>query len=177
MKQGFDAYETLQVIPEADADVIQAAFRTLARKRHPDVGGSEEAMAELNEAWSILRDRRQRTRYDRERASAAAIHSARTSPMPAPAAWQAPAPAAASPESTTASGSTQMGPGTLLDFGRYEGHSLAELAIRDPDYLEWLVRTRIGSRFRHEVDRLLTPTRGAAVAGGHPMRRGFFRRA
>jgi curved DNA-binding protein CbpA len=176
MKQGFDPYVTLQVIREADPDVIQAAFRTLARKRHPDVGGSEEAMAALNEAWSILRDRRRRTRYDRDCAATAAVSAARTTPKPAQAAWQAPVPGAAAPGPSTGSGPTPMGPGTLLDFGRYEGHSLAELAARDPDYLEWLVRTRIGSRFRHEVDRLLVPTR-EATATGRPIRRGFFRRA
>jgi hypothetical protein len=34
------------------ADGIEAAFRRLSKKHHPDVGGSHEAMAELNEARS-----------------------------------------------------------------------------------------------------------------------------
>jgi hypothetical protein len=34
----------------ADAEAVEAAYRRLARARHPDRGGSNEAMAELNAA-------------------------------------------------------------------------------------------------------------------------------
>ncbi|TAM62455.1 MAG: hypothetical protein EPN50_06650, partial [Chloroflexota bacterium] len=34
-----DLYRILQVHPEADPDVIQAAYRRLARRRHPDAPG------------------------------------------------------------------------------------------------------------------------------------------
>lgn len=42
--------DVLGVSTNAPADVIQAAYRDLARKCHPDHGGSEPAMSELNRA-------------------------------------------------------------------------------------------------------------------------------
>lgn len=47
---GTDWWEVLQVDPSAQPLEIEAAFRALARKRHPDVGGSDSLMAELNRA-------------------------------------------------------------------------------------------------------------------------------
>lgn len=43
-------YEVLQVSPKADPEVIEATYKTLAKKMHPDAGGSDEAMRELNAA-------------------------------------------------------------------------------------------------------------------------------
>ncbi|WP_298254206.1 J domain-containing protein [Bradyrhizobium sp.] len=43
-------WDILQVKADASRDVIEANFRRLARDRHPDAGGSNAAMAELNEA-------------------------------------------------------------------------------------------------------------------------------
>ena len=43
----------------------------------------------------------------------------------------------------------------VLDFGRYLGWSLAEIARHDPDYLRWLSRHSAGIRFRDEIERLL----------------------
>ena len=34
-----DPYRILQVQPDADPDVMRAAYRVLARKVHPDAGG------------------------------------------------------------------------------------------------------------------------------------------
>jgi hypothetical protein len=42
--------DVLQVNRTATAEIIQANFRRLARDRHPDRGGSDELMAELNQA-------------------------------------------------------------------------------------------------------------------------------
>lgn len=59
--------------------------------------------------------------------------------------------------------SVPVGPGhgsfdrTRLDFGHYAGHSIEELAERDPDYLRWLARTPAGARFRPEIERVLGP--------------------
>jgi hypothetical protein len=54
---GFDAlpapkkwWDILEVRQDASIDTIEANFRRLARDRHPDRGGSNAAMAELNEA-------------------------------------------------------------------------------------------------------------------------------
>jgi curved DNA-binding protein CbpA len=69
----FDPYKTLQVDPEAEDEVIEAAYRRLARKYHPDVAGpgGESRMVALNRAWELLRDPAQRARVDRARAAAA----------------------------------------------------------------------------------------------------------
>ena len=37
MAEPLDAYKVLQVDPEAEDEVIQAAYRRLARKYHPDL--------------------------------------------------------------------------------------------------------------------------------------------
>jgi hypothetical protein len=48
--EGRKWWDVLQVRPDADREVIEANFRRLARDRHPDRGGSQDAMAELNRA-------------------------------------------------------------------------------------------------------------------------------
>src|SRR5215470_14867826 len=63
-----DLYKILQVDPEADTEVIEAAYRRLARKYHPDVNTSPDAelrMRELNSAYQVLRHADQRAAYDR----------------------------------------------------------------------------------------------------------------
>lgn len=47
---GRNWWDVLQVRPDATRDVIETNFRRLARDRHPDAGGTDQAMAELNEA-------------------------------------------------------------------------------------------------------------------------------
>src|SRR5207247_1046762 len=68
-----DLYRVLQVDPLADAEVLEAAYRRLARKYHPDVSSAPDAearMRELNEAYATLRDPIRRASYDRARAGA-----------------------------------------------------------------------------------------------------------
>ena len=61
-----DYYAILQVHPEAEDEVVQAAFRRLARMYHPDTGnGSTQQMQDINEAYAILSDSRKRSNYDR----------------------------------------------------------------------------------------------------------------
>lgn len=43
-------WEVLQVSPDASKAVIDAVYKALARTTHPDAGGSDEAMTELNRA-------------------------------------------------------------------------------------------------------------------------------
>jgi curved DNA-binding protein len=63
-----DYYEVLGVPRDATADQIQQAFRTLARKYHPDVNkdpAAEDRFKEINEAYHVLSDPDTRKRYDR----------------------------------------------------------------------------------------------------------------
>jgi curved DNA-binding protein len=63
-----DYYEVLGVPRGADQDTLQSAYRTLARKHHPDVAkdpGAEERFKEINEAYHVLSDPKTRARYDR----------------------------------------------------------------------------------------------------------------
>ena len=65
-----DLYKILQVDPEADVEIIGAAYRKLAQRYHPDVADDPDAaskMAAINAAWEVLRDPEKRAAYDRER--------------------------------------------------------------------------------------------------------------
>ena len=69
-----DPYKVLQVDPEAEDEVIQAAYRRLARKYHPDVSAGPEGaarMAAINAAWDVLRDPDRRAAPDLARRIAA----------------------------------------------------------------------------------------------------------
>ena len=138
-----DFYKVLQVDPSAEPEVIQAAYRSLARKYHPDVvGGSEERMVAINQAWAVLGDETTRAVYDRSRSAI------RQDPAPR----QSTNEEAIRPVTGTPPGPTS---GTVLDFGRYAGWSFGQIARHDPDFLEWLARTPIGRPFRMEIDALL----------------------
>jgi curved DNA-binding protein CbpA len=82
----------------------------------------------------------------------------------------------------TADGHGAAGPppgnpsGTVLDFGRYAGWSLGEIARRDLDYLEWLDRMAIGRAYREEVDAILRRAGRRRSAQVDDQRRGLFRR-
>lgn len=58
-------YEVLDVPEWATRDQIHHAYLRLARQAHPDAGGSEAGMRELNVAWSVLGDATRRRAYDR----------------------------------------------------------------------------------------------------------------
>jgi molecular chaperone DnaJ len=64
MAAGTNYYEVLGVKKDASADEIKKAFRRLARKHHPDAGGSEEKFKEINEAYEVLSDTEKRQQYD-----------------------------------------------------------------------------------------------------------------
>jgi hypothetical protein len=60
-------YKILEVDTEASPDIVEAAYRRLARRYHPDLNTSANAtaqMQELNLAYATLRDPALRTKYD-----------------------------------------------------------------------------------------------------------------
>ena len=134
-----DAYEVLQVHPRAEQGVIKAAYRVLAALYHPD-GGSSSAnsrrMAELNAAYDQVRTADRREVYDRQLRMGGGGANVITPPAPA---------AAGRPYASNT-------PGRPLDFGRYEGLTVTQIARRDMDYLRWLSRHASGARFRTEIE-------------------------
>jgi curved DNA-binding protein CbpA len=210
-----DPYKVLQVDPEAEREVIEAAYRRLARKYHPDVSpdpDSHRKMIAINMAWEQLRDPVKRAAVDRARqrtvgsaawVAAADAHSrtaggssgegtARTpsraaapgsgpssfGSMSDPASGSATAEASSASARTWATGRVPIGgfssgassrpdgagaagpppgnpSGSVLNFGRYGGWSLGEIARVEPEYLEWLDRMPIGRVYQHEIDELL----------------------
>jgi len=144
-----DPYAVLQIVPTADQEVVHAAFKALARKYHPDHDATRRArdkMAELNKAYAVLRDERARATYDRGRRTTIAGVSVATTARP-----------------TAVPPPTMSAPGSVLNFGRYVGWSLPDLARRDPDYLLWLSRHSSGIRYRTEIYGILR-TMGVSAA-------------
>ena len=64
-----DYYEVLGVSKDADEATIKKAYRTLAKKYHPDMNpGDKDAemkFKEANEAYAVLSDKEKRDKYDR----------------------------------------------------------------------------------------------------------------
>ena len=142
-----DPYRILQVQPDADPDVMKAAYRVLARKVHPDASApldewAERRMTDLNWAYALVRDPVKRQKWESDR---------RRAPPPTPA--------------EDATHGAPRGPldaepgGPRLDFGRYQGWTLREVAQRDTDYLDWLRRHPSGARYREAIDVLLRAAR------------------
>ena len=62
-----DYYEVLGIHRDATQDDIRKAYRTLARKYHPDVSDesdAEEKFKEVGEAYEVLKDPEKRTAYN-----------------------------------------------------------------------------------------------------------------
>jgi curved DNA-binding protein CbpA len=207
-----DPYKTLQVDPDAEDEVIAAAYRRLARKYHPDVAPGAEAaarMAAINAAWHEIGEPTRRAAFDRQRAlrdamgrSSVGSPSATGEPLvrpPTSGGSGAPRPPETvsrdwssgrstigggyDPSMRTADGEGAAGPppgqpsGSVLNFGRYAGWSLGEVARADPDYLEWLDRMAIGRQYRDELDALLRRAGRRRTADADATeRRGLFRR-
>lgn len=137
MSEPRDAYVVLQVDPTAELIVIQAAYRALARRFHPDGDAPDNGrMAELNYAFNLIRDPAARAQYDQQRQAL----RTRAVPISQP---QAPVEAGVSRAPLTDR--------SVLDFGRYQGWTIIDIARRDPDYLRWLSRHSSGIRFRSAI--------------------------
>lgn len=64
-----DPYSVLEVPSTASIEEIKSAFRRLAKRYHPDAGGTHEQMLRLLAAWQVLSDPSRRAAYDSSRAS------------------------------------------------------------------------------------------------------------
>lgn len=65
-KRRRDYYEVLGVSKTADDGEIKRAYRELARRFHPDLNpAGAEQFKDINEAYAVLSDARERARYDR----------------------------------------------------------------------------------------------------------------
>lgn len=146
MRSEIDAYGVLRVDAAADDATIRDSYRRLARLYHPDgVAPNAGRMTELNQAYDQVKTPERRARYDFGRRR-----------------WVAVGPGAATRPPTSPS---ERGPlarrraaalnEPTLDFGQYEGWSIAEIAEHDPNYLRWLSRHSAGVRFRGAIARYL----------------------
>jgi curved DNA-binding protein CbpA len=150
-------YQIMMVDPEADQDIISVVYRRLAQRFHPDVDPSAESrtrMLEINEAWDTLKDAERRRRYDaqlamrRDRRSSDKFVKKAVPGTEDPATGRSPWGEAGPPP---------PGPrkGPVLDFGRYKGWTLDQVARQDRDFLEWLQRHPAGRGYRLELEQLL----------------------
>ncbi len=170
--QPIDPYATLQVAPDANDEVVAAAYRALARRNHPDIAGeaATQAMARINAAWELVGTPEARADHDRtRRGRLQPVGPGRASSAPRPAADPAAAPSDGDIRAwartywyaPAADGSGAAGPppgrpsGSILPFGRHVGWSLGEIARVDPGYLEWLDDRFEGRPYRDEIDALL----------------------
>ena len=64
-----DYYGVLGVEEDASRIELDRQYKRQAAKHHPDLGGSEERMKSLNEAYGVLKDPTSRRDYDRVRES------------------------------------------------------------------------------------------------------------
>lgn len=62
-----DYYKILKIERSASMDAVKVAYRNLARKYHPDVNDTKEAIAimqDVNEAYEVLSVQEKRDEYD-----------------------------------------------------------------------------------------------------------------
>ena len=63
-----DYYEILQISPRADQEIVERAYRILAKRYHPDNSHSGDAgkFGSLTEAYQVLSDPERRAAYDND---------------------------------------------------------------------------------------------------------------
>ncbi len=176
-------YQVLMLDQAVDDDVLTEVYRRLIQRAHLDVDEGRRArrLRAIERAYAVLHDPIQRTLYDlelEERAAggvpgdtrgradgepqhrvavavAAPTSSVAAAPVRAAVPVAAPPTRAAVPVARPSSTST---PGSrVLDFGRYAGWTLRQVAMRDRDYLEWLRRTPLGRQYQAEIAAVLAP--------------------
>jgi curved DNA-binding protein CbpA len=170
-----DAYVVLGVPRDADDETIATAYRTLARRFHPDIAGDEATrqMMRINAAFDQIRTVDLRLAYDDLE----------------PSIDDRPGPGADGGEAIRRrperDGTGGAGPppgrpsGSVLPFGRHIGWSLGEIERVDPGYLLWLSERPEARPYRDELDAILERLgyrAGRSRAGERGAGWGVFRR-
>jgi len=155
-------YQVLMVDQAADADILAVVHRRLAQRYHPDMDPGDDArqrMLEINQAYDVLRNAERRAKYDQE---LSARRDRRTGDRyvkrptdPGPIGTATTSSSAEKPYGEAGPPPRGVARGTVLDFGRYKGWSLGQIAAHDPDFLEWLERSPAGRQYRAEIMALL----------------------
>jgi DnaJ-class molecular chaperone len=140
-------YRVLMLAENADREIISTVYRKLAQRYHPDIDPSAEAahrMAEINDAYAVLKDPAKRARYD---AWLAARRDRRTADRLV----------RQQGDMRYGEAGTPVGPpqGSVVEFGRYAGWTLGQIKRQDPQFLEWLQHVPAGRHLREEIGRLL----------------------
>lgn len=132
---GASPFEILGIARTADWATIRAAYRTLARRYHPDGSAPDPGrMAEVNRAYEVLeRDRRAALERGAE-------------PVPV-----GPGVAATGRGSLLERIQANARPTPILDFGEYQGWRIGDVARVNPQYLRWLSRHSSGIRYRNAI--------------------------
>lgn len=155
-------YKLLQVDPEADPEVITAAYNVLLDKVHrvrAARGVTEFREDELKRAYAILSDRGRRNAYDAEHAPVAFSIGPVDGPDSEPMRNGGLSGRIAARAGQIAAQAHDDSPPELrLNFGRYAGHTLEEIVHLDGEYLRWLSRHSSGLRYRNAIMRLLVQT-------------------
>lgn len=146
-----DFYQVLGVPESADADQIKKAYRKLAKKHHPDANPddprSAERFKEISEAYGVLSDKEQRSKYDRMR-RLGAFDSMRTA-------------------RSTAGGRPQSGQEEHFDFGDIGSFGLGD--IFSSIFGKRRAEEPVNARPESSELSLSIPFRTAAVGGKVPV--------
>jgi curved DNA-binding protein CbpA len=142
-----DAYTVLCVDRRAGESSIRSAYRVLARRYHPDgIEPDQRRMTEINVAYDELKTPERRAHYDaRHRLVAVG---------PGVPNYRPDGPLHAGPLARRRAANLQDD-GAIVDFGRYAGWRITDIASHDPDYLRWLSRHSTGIRYRSAIERCL----------------------
>lgn len=141
-------YVILNVPENADRSEIRAAFRALARRYHPDLGGNADRMQSVIEAWGVLGRSDRRASYDLE---LAIERGTPRRPMATAPSRQGATITTFERATTAGNGATPRDP-DRVDFGRYTGWTIDALLYHDPEYLEWLARSQAGRVWRTTIN-------------------------
>ena len=160
--------------PTATIEVINAAYRALAKVFHPDHAGPDgaEKMAQINEAYAILSNEEKRARYDeiigKSKDGQHVGHVRQSMPGATNMKYEAgswsvrseaePTPASAQYGEAGPPPRVPAASGSVLSFGRYRGWALSQVAAYDRNYLEWLSRTMAGRTYTAELRQVLSQT-------------------